>query len=115
MTDEAAYVRCTFHARIPVEGGHAYEPITPRGNSASGSWSTLHPPSIGDLVPLSPQLYKVTDRIWRYAEHGSRDWPLVEPHAIKGPMLDLIVEPAQGPYHDQIVIPEEDDSTDPDA
>lgn len=99
MTD--AWVECTFHERIAADGGYRYSPVHVR------TWSGIAlpvsvPPFVGDLVHLDTgggyRGFRVVDRAWLYPQFGSLAWPTHCPEPLKGPMLTVIVEAAEGPF-----------------
>jgi hypothetical protein len=117
--------RCTFRLRVPVDGGlFRYDDLWPTsGRLNDGEWPFLNPPDIGDTVglwkpdwrvePKPPHphgVYRVIERDWSYASYGSGAWPYGEPAPKVGPMLTLIVEPAEGPYRNEAPADEEETS-----
>jgi len=108
-------VRCTFYAKTPAPGGgYYYRNISLRGWE-DGPLITFHPPAIGDLIWLTDAdrtaasgTWRVTGRDWLLNDYGSMNWPYGEQHPVKGPMLTIIVEPAEGLFVDQVIEPDED-------
>lgn len=110
---EAALLRfaptCSFHERVSVEGGlYRYlERWLSTAPPNMGSVPFLAPPSIGDTVLLwrpeagSYGIYRIVERDWSYAAHGSAAWPYAERAPLEGPRLTLIVEPSEGPFRDE--------------
>lgn len=106
--------RCGFYERTPVEGGWRYELINIAVRSEAGRLPTNHPPAVGDLVHLWDARwkrggsYRVVERAWSYPAYGSTDWPSGTPTAKEGPLLDVIVEAAEGgPFRDEVSSEEE--------
>ena len=108
MADQSTPPRCSFYERTPVEGGYRYEKISlmnPRGDT---SLETDHPPLVGDLIFLSDATserrgqYRVIERSWLHSSWGSTDWPYGEAASTTGPLLDVIVEAAEGPFVDEV-------------
>jgi len=95
--------RCSFQVRVPTEGQPGkfrYDPIRLK-NQRGISLETPHPPLLGDLVFLEGAVYEVIGRMWKYPDHGSRDWPWDDYEPRWGPLLDIIVIPAAGLYADE--------------
>lgn len=81
----------------------------------SSALRTPQPPVVGDLIFLSDQsnrdlagLYVVVARQWSHSQYGSMNWPYGSEHSQQPPTLDVIVEPSEGLYADEISTPEED-------
>lgn len=114
MTDQHAIVRCSFYVRSAVASGYRYDPVHLTSVNHDGMLPTCHPPLPGDLISLYDSLthaggtYRVIERAWLHAGYGSTNWPVLEPLPIEGPMLDIIVEAADGPFRDQAPEPSED-------
>lgn len=114
MTDQSTPPRCSFYERTPVEGGYRYEKISissPRGDTRM---ETAHPPLVGDLIFLSDATseragqYRVIERSWLHSSWGSTDWPYDKPASKTGPLLDIVVERAAGPFMDEVSSAEEE-------
>jgi len=98
--------RCSFFVRRSAADGWLYE----RGKMHGGPEGTLTivPPAVGDLIYVEDVgTCVVVTRSWTYASWGSMDWPYNAPTAIVPPLLDLIVEPADGPFADEVGAREE--------
>lgn len=114
MSDHVyAAPRCQFYERVAVEGGYHYDMISINGPGGYGRLVTPHPPAKGDLVSLWDAfndrggMFRVLERTWHHSGYGSTDWPYGEPTSKEGPMLDIIVERADGPFVDEVSRPEE--------
>lgn len=94
--------RCSFYVRTAARGGFTYEHVSLDLPAGEVRLSLDHPPAVGDLVDLPGGVYRVAERAWRYSQYGSGDWPRLERHAKVGPMLDLIVDRAEGPFRDEV-------------
>jgi hypothetical protein len=99
---EQLWHRCSFYNRTPAEGGYRYDRIEVRGPRGDDKLHVPAAPLVGDRIFLTNDLYVVLARQFAYASWGSHDWPLVELHALHGPLVDLIVEPASGLFVDEI-------------
>jgi len=101
--------QCWFSVRTPVDGGlFRYDRrYTEAGGDRDGCVPFLIPPSTGDLVLLwnaddrSCATYRVVERDWSYAAYGSGAWPYGERTPLVGPILQIIVEAAEGPFRDE--------------
>lgn len=101
--------QCTFHVRTPVDNGllRYDRRYTEASGDRDGYVPFLTPPSLGDLVLLwnpddkSCETYRVVERDWSYAAHGSAAWPYSERTPTVGPILQIIVEAAEGPFRDE--------------
>jgi hypothetical protein len=105
VTDD---VRCNFYRRTPADVGlYTYDPINHSAHRGDSYLHTPHPPLIGDLIALydphtkKSGVYKIIARAWNHSSWGSTNWPHGEPRPKVGPLLDLIVETAPGPFHDE--------------
>lgn len=98
-------VRCYFYERTPAPGGHTYKILHPH-TPQPGLLVLPQPPAVGDRVTLpgDPQPYRVVDRVWNYPAWGSGAWPLVDLEPQDGPLVDLIVECANGPFIDEVEV-----------
>jgi len=100
--------RCQFYERVKVEGGYRYDRININGPSGFGRFVTPHPPAVGDLIGLWDAYekrggtFRVVDRMWLHSGYGSTDWPHGSPVSQEGPLLDLVVEAAEGPFVDEV-------------
>jgi hypothetical protein len=104
------YPRCRFMARYPAGGGkwlfRHIDMLTPEGG---GRPLLEHPPAPGDLIALQGAardepggpVFRVIDRMWVHPAYGSGSWPFGSPVPQQGPMLEIIVEPAEGLYADE--------------
>ena len=108
--------RCQFYERVKVEGGYRYNMISINGPGGYGRFVTPHPPAVGDLISLWDAhekrggVFRVVDRAWLHSSYGSTDWPYGSPASKEGPLLDVVVEAAEGPFVDEV--PGEDEATD---
>ena len=105
--------RCHFAVRYPAgEGKWRYQPISIAGPGGGYTLDTAWVPQPGDLISLwdrsgdRPQpdggpVFRVVDRLWSHASWGSANWPYGKNEPQEGPMVDIIVEPAEGPYRDE--------------
>jgi hypothetical protein len=113
MTDHVPPPRCQFYERVPVEGGYRYEMFSINGPAGAGRLVTPYPPAIGDLITLwdvherRGGSFRVADRAWHHSSYGSTNWPYGSPVSKEGPMLDIIVEAAEGPFVGEV--PDEDE------
>ncbi len=99
-------VRIAFHIHTATPKGYTYESVHLHPH---GRLETPYPPNVGDLVHLPgyPTSHQVVSRAWSYPQHGSADWPYGA-RPSEGPLLDLIVEPAIGPFNDDATETEDD-------
>lgn len=101
--------------RTEVEGGYTYDRLHLRAaGGGSGDLRTPHVPAIGDLIHLTdeehgPGTYRVVDRAWGHSAYGSADWPYAQERPSSGPIVDLIVETATGPFVNEVVLPDKDE------
>ena len=108
-------VRCQFHVRTPADGGWYYDHVRIAGPESDGDLHTTYPPAVGDLIFLwdafkrSGGRFRVVGRDWLHAGWGSTYWPYTERQSTVGPELQLIVEPADGLFVDQVLRPEDED------
>jgi hypothetical protein len=115
VSDEAA--RCSFYVRIQVtdEPTFRYAPVRLDSPMGHGYLVTVHPPMVGDLISLYDHqahaggAYRVIDRSWTHSSYGSANWPHVEDRPRVGPMLDVIVEAAEGPFVAQVASSEDEE------
>jgi hypothetical protein len=101
-------VRCNFYRRSPVDVGlWRYDHISLAGPHGDTFLHTPHPPHVGDLIGLYDPftkkggVHRVVERSWTHSSWGSADWPYGEPRPHVGPLLDVIVEDAEGPFRDE--------------
>lgn len=107
------YARCIFAERTAVDGGFRYDRISIANRDGDGYLRTPMPPVVGDLIHLrdisedGPRgMFVVVARQWSYSSWGSTDWPYGEAESKQGPMLDIIVERAEGVYQDEVYDPD---------
>lgn len=98
--------RVAFHIRQATPKGYTYESVHIRPD---GRLDTPYPPAVGDLVHLPGYRtsHKVISRAWSYPQYGSAAWPYGA-RPTDGPLLDLIVEPAIGPFTDDVTESEDE-------
>lgn len=114
--DEPVYAapRCQFYERVPTVGGFHYDMISINGPGGYGRFVTPYPPAKGDLIILWDAhrehggVFRVIERAWHHSSYGSTDWPYAERTSKQGPMLDIFVERADGPFVDEVARPEEE-------
>ncbi|MFF4689851.1 hypothetical protein [Streptomyces sp. NPDC001307] len=76
---------------------------------------TPYPPQVGDLVHLWDAIeqrggmHEVLARQWLHSSYGLVNWPLLEKQPTVGPLLELIVEPAEGVFRDQAPRPDDEE------
>jgi hypothetical protein len=99
--------RTSFHERIPVEGGYRYRKISINNRQGDTCLHTPHPPAVGDLIQLWDAterrggMYQVVARQWLHSSYGSMDWPTGQSDSSVGPLLDIVVEAAEGVFRDE--------------
>ena len=111
--------RCGFYLRTVVTDGplaYHYEPLDLHHYGHRGL-ATFHPPLVGDLIDLDTRepngkictaTYKVIERCWRHVTYGSMYWPHHLPNPVEGPILEVVVECAEGLFrHEAPEKPEE--------
>ncbi|GGX51428.1 hypothetical protein [Streptomyces noursei] len=101
--DSAFVTRCQFQARTPAGAGmFRYTVLNINNPYNDGYLRTAHPPACGDHIFLrdasanSGGNYRVVGRSWLHASYGSANWPRGETVPATGPLLSLVVEPADG-------------------
>lgn len=102
-------VRCTFAVRYPAGNGKwRYKRVHITGVDGDYCLPLWQPPIPGDKIDLwSDQdieggpVFLVAERAWSHAAYGSPDWPYGSRMPGRGPLLHIIVEPSEGPYHDE--------------
>lgn len=105
MSDEPnPTVRCHFQVRARAgDGQFHYEAISLYNPRGDGYLHTPHPPAVGDHIHLWDVAtkrggnHRVIARAWLHSSYGSTNWPHGRDAPIVGPILDLIVEAADGP------------------
>jgi hypothetical protein len=108
--------RCAFYERTAVEGGYRYTSIHVQGPPGGGGYlHTDHPPVPGDLIHLWDSLtdqggpYQVVARHWLHSSYGSPDWPYDLAASTEGPLVYIVVEPAEGVFRNEIPREEEEE------
>lgn len=96
---------------LPDDGGGRwrYEPFDIPHPEGSGYVPLECPPLPGDLISLRDRaedperrgIFRVMERAWTHASWGSADFPYGQREPSSGPLLDIIVAPADGPYRDE--------------
>jgi hypothetical protein len=119
MSTASSWPRVRFAIRYPAgDDTWRYEPVDVGNPGGQGFTALEYPPATGDLISLwdrsrhargLPPLeggpgFRVLDRSWHHSSYGSMDWPYGEQVPRSGPLLDIIVEPADGPYRDEAPI-----------
>lgn len=102
--------RCKFSVRYPAgDGKWRYQSVSIAG-PGGGLYGLYDPPAVGDLIflwnsggpqPEGGSAFRVVERSWMHSSWGSADWPYGEAEPRSGPMVNIIVEPAEGPYRDE--------------
>ena len=110
--------RVKFAIRKPMpDNKWRYDIVLMRNPDSGPFFPLFEVPAVGDLVFLYDDqrkeggVYKVVTRQWAYPGYGSMVWPYATPYPTLGPMVDVIVEPSDGAFHDEYepAEPEEDD------
>lgn len=111
--------RCLFAIRYPAGGGTWwYRRVLIADPAGQGYLVTAWPPSPGDLITLWDQdlerrglpqpdggpCFRVVERCWGHPGWGSATWPYGAAAPSDGPLADIIVEPAAGPYRDEAAL-----------
>jgi len=119
MSTSSSWPRVRYAVRYPAgDGRWRYEPVDIAHPDGSGFIPVEHPPAVGDLINLYDRsraarklppleggpVFRVLARLWVHSSWGSADWPYGEREPRSGPLLDIIVEPADGPYRDEAPI-----------
>ena len=101
----ASEATCRFSVRYPAAGGKwRFQRAHESSWDTGGAVVTDHPAAIGDLVLLTdPALdggpvFRVVDRMIAYPQYGSWNWPAGRPQPERGPLIEVIAEPAAGLY-----------------
>ena len=106
----ARYPRVKFAVRIDAGAGRfRYETVDIPHPEGSGAVPMEYPPAVGDLISLwsrdeNPETrgtFRVVARWWMHSGYGSADFPYGKLAPASGPLLDIIVERAAGPYRDE--------------
>jgi hypothetical protein len=99
----STFARVTFSVRRPTPDNHwEYERISPGSPYGSGFIPMNFPPAVGDLIILQDEhrdieggpVFQVVARQWATSNYGSPSWPYTFPEPKEGPLLDIVVEPA---------------------
>jgi hypothetical protein len=103
---------CWFYVRTPVPGKTTFRyEMVHQYTYGTDSWNTVHVPAAGDLVSFRDDghtgVYRVLARDWMYPAYPSGSWPYSEKYPDHGPIVQIIVEQAEGLFIDQE--PEEDE------
>ncbi|MFE2164903.1 hypothetical protein ACFXB3_07485 [Streptomyces sp. NPDC059447] len=105
--------RVSFYERTAIQGGYRYRKISINNRHGDTHLHTLHPPVVGDLIQLWDAterrggMYQVVARQWLHSSYGSMDWPHGESSPNVGPLLDIVVEAAEGAFRDEAPSEEE--------
>ncbi|WAZ20194.1 hypothetical protein STRCI_001293 [Streptomyces cinnabarinus] len=109
-------VVCSFHIRTPAEVGQfRYDHVNIGSPHGDGKLHTPYPPQVGDLIHLWDPFekkggtFEVLARQWLHSSYGSTNWPVLAQQPTVGPLLDLIVQPAEGVFRNEAPHTEEDD------
>jgi hypothetical protein len=110
-------VQCAFYVREQVTDAptYRYERIWMRDKAGDGHLATPYPPLVGDLIDLIDQdtvpggVFQVVQRSWSHAQLGSAYWPYTSRYPEAGPTLEIIVERAEGLFHDEAELAEDGD------
>lgn len=102
MSDKAQRVRCSFYIRTP-SAAHPdmWDYTSVDLGTPSHTLDTFHPPQVGDRIALGAPMFEVVARDWMHPQHGSGAWPYRELYPVVGPMMQVIVVPAEGLFVDQ--------------
>ena len=108
----SAYPCVKFAIRYPAgDGTWRYVSVVQSTYVSTAFPPLQHVPAVGDLVSLYDQsneeargIFRVLERMWMYSSYGSADWPYGQREPSTGPLVDVIVEPADGPYRDEAPI-----------
>lgn len=103
---------CRFYIRAAAgDDQFRYESIHCSCSRFDGRIPTPHPPLPGDLISLWDSLekkggmFRVIERSWHHASYGSVNWPYTENLPVEGPGMDIIVEPAEGVFRNEVPVP----------
>lgn len=115
-TDSSRWPQVRFAVRFPAGSGTwRYEHISVANPGGQDVIALEYPPAIGDLIsvwdsdrarrqlpqPEGGPMYRVLDRWWTHSSWGSADWPYGEQMPRSGPLLEIILEPAEGLYRNE--------------
>ncbi|MDA8370288.1 hypothetical protein [Saccharomonospora sp.] len=116
--EAALFAECAFTVREPAEDGQFhYERIWVDGRESDGRIHTAHPPVVGDIIGLRDRhtgrdgMFEVVMRQWSHAGYLSAAWPYGDPRPNSGPMVEIIVVPAEGVFRNAAPIPDDEDQT----
>lgn len=111
-------VVCSFYIRTPAgDGQFHYEHVNISSPHYDGKMHTPYPPQAGDLIHLWDTIkkqggtYEVIARQWLHSSYGSTNWPPLEQQPTVGPLLDVIVELAEGVFRNEAPRPDGDDES----
>jgi len=105
--------RVKYAVRYPAgDGRYRYQSVEMASPGGSTFVPLEHLPAVGDTVsrwdsqlhrqnlpqPEGGPVFAVVARHWGYVSWGSATWPYGEREPREGPLVDIIVEPAEGPY-----------------
>lgn len=103
--------RCSFAVRYPAGNGKwRYQRVSVDSGPLAGYAPMTSPPIPGDLITLHGRpgsrpeegpVFRVVERMFTYPSYGSGSWPYGKTKPEEGPLIDFIVEPAQGLYRDE--------------
>lgn len=104
MTEDDARAQCEFHVRTKATDAPTwhYARMWLEGPTGGGYLCTEHPPAVGDTIRLYDRLtksggvFRVVERSWNHASYGSTYWPHAEDRPRVGPLLEIVVEQAEG-------------------
>lgn len=109
-------VVCSFSIRTPADHGlYRYERVNIASPHYDGKMHTPYPPTVGDLIHLWDTInkaggtYQVLARQWLHSSYGSTNWPLLEQQPTVGPLLEVIVEPAEGVFRNEAPAHDDED------
>jgi len=110
-------VVCSFYIRTPAgDSQFQYESVNIGSPHGDGKMHTPYPPAVGDLIHLRDTIkqsggtYEVIIRQWLHSSYGSTNWPVLEQQPTVGPLLELLVEPAEGVFRDQAPRPDDEEA-----
>ncbi|MFD1656974.1 hypothetical protein ACFSL4_01670 [Streptomyces caeni] len=109
-------VVCSFYIRTPAgDSQFHYDPVNISSPHHDSKMHTPYPPQVGDLIHLwdfvkkQGGTYQVIARQWLHSSYGSTNWPVLEQQPTVGPLLELIVESAEGVFREQALRPDDED------
>lgn len=106
----STFARVTFSVRRPTPDNHwDYQRISPDSPYGSGFVPMNFPPVVGDLIILQDAhreveggpVFQVIGRQWAHSNYGSPSWPHNAPEPREGPLLNIVVEPAEGIFRNE--------------